>query len=519
MSSAWRNAIQLFDPSVWLHRDPEAEEKMLRDADIAQAITQRKHLIAGQEWTLIPRDEASPRSDLSVHVGTELLKGIKHFTGARLLMARAFFSGARFARIHMEPRVLRIGDGKERTWLVPFRLEDMDKRMYRIVPKNDGKTIQAHWQRWNVAKSDWEDESVLDAVRTIRHVYQDDQGSLGHGRGLREALGWIWYTKTHVMQETVQAVEKYAQGTMHLKMDMTRDAETGKVNEVLVQEALDMLEDMRARHVIVTDKSDDLEIIGGNAEGWQLLDVMEQKLATKATVLILGSNLPTTADKGGSFALGKVQQDSTTELVGFDREILEETYTDDLLGCVWFENHANLAEMGIVDEKPRFSITQKKHQEPKERAEVASVANGMGLRLSEDDLYEQIGFRKPEEGEDVLAGAARDPFGSFGGIGGQVTADPTSPIPGLTDTAVPQPVIQEVQDTALNGAQVTAAAEIIDRVVNNAMPPGTAIRMLVAMFNLPLSEAKAMVDEAAAFTPAVKAAATPPPAVPTGAPE
>ncbi|MGB0889439.1 MAG: hypothetical protein ACPGWS_04060, partial [Solirubrobacterales bacterium] len=60
---------------------------------------------------------------------------------------------------------------------------------------------------------------------------------------------------------------------------------------------------------------------------------------------------------------------------------------------------------------------------------------------------------------------------------------------------------QDAQDTALNGAQVQAAADLIDRVINRQMPPGTAVRMLVAMFNLAPEEAQAMVDEAAAFTP------------------
>ena len=50
LSQAWRNTQQLHDPSVWLLRDPEVEEKMLRDADIAHAVGYRRHLIAGRTW-------------------------------------------------------------------------------------------------------------------------------------------------------------------------------------------------------------------------------------------------------------------------------------------------------------------------------------------------------------------------------------------------------------------------------------------------------------------------------------
>ena len=57
LSSAWMNGVQIYDPSVWLNRDPEVEEKMLRDADIAHAVGYRRHLIAGRNWKLQPKVE------------------------------------------------------------------------------------------------------------------------------------------------------------------------------------------------------------------------------------------------------------------------------------------------------------------------------------------------------------------------------------------------------------------------------------------------------------------------------
>jgi len=413
LSQAWRNRVQLYDPSVWLLRDPEAEEKMFRDADIAHAVGYRRHLIAGRQWTLTPRNETSPRADIAVAIGTELLGGIKHFTDARFNLARAFFSGARFARIHAEPRTMTIGDGKPRTWWVPTRLEDMDKRMYRIVPENDGEEIKAHWERWNVAQQEFQPEDAVDAIQTIRHVYQDDQGQLGHGRALREALGWWWYAKEHVFQESLQAVERFAQGIIHAKVDGAIDAETNLPNTALIQAWQDLLEDMRSRHVLVSDRNDEVEIISGNAEGNQLLKDIREELRSTIFTLVLGANLTTSANEGGSYALAEIQENSTEALIQYDRETLEETLTDDLLGCVWWKNHPNLVELGVADEKPRFTITQEKRQDPKERAEVAGALHGMGVRLSLDDLYEQSGFRKPEDGEDILEGGTPPP--AFGG--------------------------------------------------------------------------------------------------------
>jgi hypothetical protein len=406
LSSAWRNGVQLHDPSLWLLRDAEAEEKMLRDADIAHAVGFRRHLIAGRQWNLTPRIDASPRGPMAVAVGTELLDGIKNFSGARMNLARAFFSGSRFARIHGEPRTLTIGDGRPRTWWVPRRLEDEDKRMYRIVPKRDEQTqrVSAHWERWEVGPDEFRPLTQEAVTHTIMHVYQDDQATLGHGRALREALGWWWYAKEHVFAETLQAVERFAQGILSAKVDGARDAATGLPNSELIEAWTAVLEDLRARHVLVFDAADNVEHVKMDAQGWQLLHTVREELRATIHTLVLGANLTTAASEGGSYALAEIQENSTEALIQYDRETLEETLTDDLLGCVWYRNHANLVELGIVDEKPRFNVKQEKRTDPKERADVAGVLLQNGVDLSLEDLLEQTGFRKPEPGEEIVEG-------------------------------------------------------------------------------------------------------------------
>ena len=92
--------------------------------------------------------------------------------------------------------------------------------------------------------------------------------------------------------------------------------------------------------------------------------------------------------------------------------------TRDLLQYLWHVNYPNLVELGIAAEKPRFNITQEKKQEPSERAAVAEILSRMGVDLSASDIYEQTGFRKPEDGEDIIpGGSAPEPVASpFGGF-------------------------------------------------------------------------------------------------------
>jgi hypothetical protein len=425
LSSAWSHT-RLWDPSLWLTREPDIEEKMLRDADIAHALNYRSALIAGREWTVFPEEEGD-KGQLAVDTYTQLLKGIRKFTEGRQLLARAFFHGARFSRIIGQTRVMKIGDGKPRTWWVPIRLQDMDKRSFRRVPdRADGSDrIFAHWERWHVGARKWVTETEEDALLTIRHVYLDDQATLGHGRALREALGWWWWAKTHILQESLVAAEKHGAGTLRMRIAGLKDAATALPNADLFSQAMAKLEHMRSRHVIVHDAEDDVDVIDGGGQGWQLLKELRDELKASIFTVVMGANLTTSADKGGSYALAEVQENSTEALIQLDRETLEETLTDDLLPCILYKNWPNFVEMGLDEEKVRVSLKQEKRQDPKERMEVATQLNAMGVDLAAEDLYEQAGYRKPTKGEDIIKGAEPmpDPFGG-GGFGGGGFGEP-----------------------------------------------------------------------------------------------
>ena len=417
LSAAWRNNIELHDPSLWLLKEPEMEEKMLRDADIAHAVGFRRHLIAGRQWNVVPQVEGSKRAAMAVGVATHLLEQVEHFTQARLNLARAFFSGARFARIHGKVKTLTLGDGKARKWWVPTRLEDLDKRMFRITPSNQDGQKMVQWKQWDMMRDDWRPLTIEETALTIRHVYQDDQASLGHGRGLREALAWWWWAKEHVFRESLQAVERFAQGILTAKVDGIRDAETGMPNSELINSWRDVLEDLRSRHVLVHDSADSIETVSGSSEGWQMLSTMRGELRSTIFTLVLGANLTTAASDGGSYALAEIQENSTEALIQYDRETLEETLTKSLLGAIWWKNHANIVELGLLNEKPRFSITQEKRQDPQERMQVAQALNSMGVELSLEDVLEQSGFKKPQPGETVIpAGGLQQSIMPQGGL-------------------------------------------------------------------------------------------------------
>lgn len=432
LSAVWRNQVQLYDPSVWLAREPEIEEKMLRDPDIAHAVAFRKEMIAGRQWTVIPKSKQSPRAPIAVAIYTDLLGRIKNFTAARESLARAFLSGSRYAKIHGKPMQLPIGDGRMRTWIVPTWLEDYDKRMFRPVPKMDTATqrIDTHLERWHVGKDLWVKESVEDGVNTIHHVYQDDQSTLGHGRGLREALGWVWYTKTNVQQEYITYLERRAQGLVEVKVDGLRDADSGLPNEEVQDRYVETIKSLMARHVLAHDSRDEVTIIETTGSGSDPFEKFLDRCEKWVLKLVLSAHLPTSADKGGSFALSKTQENSQEMRFQFDREHMEETLTDGLLGWIEYWNWPNIIELGLADERPKFSIVQEEKLDPMVRAGIIQSMHTAGVPISMSDIYEQTGLRAPEPGEPILAGALPampDPFGGGFGGGGESDSGPPKP--------------------------------------------------------------------------------------------
>ncbi len=432
LTSTYQQGLQLFDPSEWLDREPELEEKMWRDADIRAAIDLRLNKIV-QDWNLQPagtrlaarsgnkiKFAQRPRSLLAVAVGSALLSKVEKFDEARKNLAEAFFHGMSAMRVHMKPVVLTIGDGRERTWMVPVRLEDLDKRYLTMrVHKNDRTDIETHWEEWNIAGGKWNPLTDFEALHTIRHTYNDNQSTLGYGRGLRDALGWWWYAKSHVQQEQLMAVSRFAQGILHARVDGARDADN-MPNQEVVDAWTDLLVNLQARNILVSDAADNIEVIQGNAEGYQFLQDVVKQLKTTITTLVLGANLPTIAEgDGGSYALGGVQEDTTETLVQFDRGALDGTISDKLLRCIWVRNKANLVEMRLWDERPEFSTVQEKRRDPKDFVEVARGVHDMGADLSQEDVFDKAGLRIPEPGEAVIPGRAEQPAAFPPGMFGQ----------------------------------------------------------------------------------------------------
>jgi len=408
------------DQSLALSRDPAVYEKLRLDATISHLMQIRKHMVAGSRWQLEP---ASNR-DVDKR-GAEVMErlldiGLKRFATARFNLAEAVFTGSAYARINGHHKWITVFDGVPRQFWVATDLADVDRRRFdkMYVRLNEGtpdEQVTIQWRMFNVQKNDWE---VWDHPEWyVKNIYNDQEESLGYGQGLIDSMYFYWRAKEILWKAGLQGAERWALGMMIAKVDNARSASTGKTNAALVNSFISELERQRSQHYFVMDKVDELEMMDGPQTGSEIVERLIQYCDRQLRLLILGSNLPTEATGGGSYNLAEVQQGTTDTLIKYDRALVAEALTQDLLNLLWLVNRPVLFGMGLGSaEMPRMVILDERRSDPKMMADVTKTILEAGIPLKADETYELLGRTQPGPGDELIEPMARqqfDPGGEF----------------------------------------------------------------------------------------------------------
>ncbi len=410
----WR----VYDPSYALSRDFDAYEKVRRDAVIAHALQYRRHLVAGRSWQFQPASESKVDKEAAA-VMRQLFQRIRRFTNARYNLANAVVRGQAFAAIEGDRSVERFGDGKFRRWWVPTKLVDIDKRRFHrhadwgTDPETNESMLNVHWRMFSIERTRW--ERLEHPEHFVKHTYDDEESSIGYGRGLIDALYFFWRMKELTLNEGMGGVERWAQGMVVGKLDGVRVS--NRINTALVSDFLSVLEKHKGRHAMVFDKQDDVQVVNGPGQGHQIVMEMLEYLDTALRTLIIGSNVTTAANTGGSYALAEVQENATEELVTYDRDILSDTINHDLTKMVWNLNRAALADCGLGGaQMPRFKIISSKTEDPQKVAQTVSTLLNSGVPLKREEVYEKVGFTPPNDDDEIIEGPQQAPGGQGEGM-------------------------------------------------------------------------------------------------------
>lgn len=423
LTDALKRRDWVADPDFALATDRQIYRKVMRDPVSAHAIYMRRHLVAGPDWKIEPASETDD-DERAAGIVDDLLKNLRGFGDARSRLADSIFRGSAYAFIE-GARAHRTVDGVLGSWWAPTRLKDVDRRRFRRAQTALAGGAQAsttEWQFWSIEREDW--EPLEHPEWFVRCVFQDTEDSLGYGRGLLETLTYYQAAKSRVLQDYLAAGERSGQGFVTLGIESMR-GDNGRPNGGTDRSADDVAEAWltsfakhRSRHGFVHDARDEVKVHTGFGEGHQLLKNLIDYLDAAQTMAVLGSTMPTQATTGGSFAMASVQADSTEALVMADRIRLGEELTDCLIGLMWRLNRQQLADAGLAAARmPRLTIVNKTVEDPRESAQVIATALASGIPLRKDEVYRQLGFSVPVEGDDVIEpGQAAGQGGLLGGI-------------------------------------------------------------------------------------------------------
>jgi len=404
LADNYRPGRIIYDPDFALYEDAEFYQKIRRDTVTSHALQQRFHIVAGRKWSLEPHDEANNADVVAAHLLEKILERLPNFGTARLQLAKAILSGASYLAICGDWEWCRLpGDTQVRFWWVPGGLKSVGKSRFRMRVDDDGTP---QWELFSIQRRAW--ETLENPEHYIRHVYDDDEESMGFGRGLSEPLYLSLYAKQIVMNEGLAGLERWAQGIVRVGVKRGMAAgSTGKKNSDLVSAWLDKIETLRSRHYIVSDIEDAIEVHETSGTGWQMVTEMLAYLDTCIRTLILGANLPTSATQGGSYALAEIQENSTEALVQYDRAVMAESLQQ-LIWLIFRLNRANLLEMGLAGAyPPRFCIKQERREDFAANADSALKLMDR-VPLKAEELYERTGWSKPSPEDETVGGEPLD---------------------------------------------------------------------------------------------------------------
>jgi len=406
LSNAMLHRDWIYDPDFALASDSEVYEKIMRDPVTAHAIRFRKHLVAGLEWRIEPASE-DEQDERAAEIVEEAIKCITNFTDARIRLSSSIFLGSSYAAIQGQRTARRLAGSGTRAWWVPVSLIDKDRRRFRRV--HDKALGRRRWEMWSYDREQW--EALRHPEWFIHSVYDNTESALEYGRGLLNSIYQFQAAKARTLQDSAALSERMGQGFLLAKINNMRGADGRPVAGAdgsgtnVAQAWARELEKHRARNVLVHDARDDVKLLSGFGEGASLLAGLRDYYDSSITTAILGAHLPTTASSGGSYALARVQENSTEALVQADRNRLSDEITRDLVSCIWRYNRMQFVAEGLADaRRPRFRIVNQKREDPAQAAQIVATLLAAGVELRADEVYRKCGFTAPLPEDEVIKG-------------------------------------------------------------------------------------------------------------------
>jgi len=434
-------------------------DEIERDCHAYAVLQKRKYAIASYPW------DVDPASDDSADV--KAADGIREFLesldvdGLTIGLLDAILKGYAVAEIEWNPE----------TWL-PVKFHMRDQRRFLFDEESKPRLITPENRTTG---------EELPERKFIVHRFGAKNGN-PYGLGLGTRLFWPAFFKKQGIAFWAAFAEKFGGPTILGKYPDFMD-------EPKQQKFLEALTRASQETAIIAPLGAELELIeaarSGSIDTYErLLRYMDEEIS-KA---VLGETLTTNLNSdSGSYAASQTHNGVRLELIRADADMLSQTLNETLM--TWLtEFHFPGAN------PPRLWRRVEESQNTKAEAEKDALVFGLGYEPEEEFIKEKYGEgwtkrSMPTSGFD-WDGVAVPGMQPAAADGSAATPDGYTPPDGTDGQPQTQPQQSGglptgglvVQDTALNGAQVSSLVQVIESVATAVIPKETAIYIIRAAF-------------------------------------
>lgn len=397
---AYINGEEILSPSTAELQEPDLQ-KIFTDPVAAHAFHYYKTQIAGVDEEIVAA--STDKEDVQLRgCFEEILGEMENKVQTRADLSEVRLWGKTFAFARFGFRWVRIPGKKKSEYLsCPYEIKHVSKnRIREFYNKLDGNT---YYKVFSLSDLDW---VPLDPRAVIRITESGAEHHFGGGGGIADALYWAVTQKRKIEKEGIRLAERIGQGFMSLTLrekDMKggKAGDLAKINDAYKQ----MFERMKARHVAMLREGDRVEFHEPGGTGWEVLRFFLSYYDSIIRILLVGSTLPIDAgDTSNSFALAKIQENSSWTNAQYGRYLINEAYSTQLFPMIFRANVDYFKRENLYYAKlPRYLIKEGRRNDPFANASQLSTLWGLGIPFVESEVYERTGWTQPSTTDKTLS--------------------------------------------------------------------------------------------------------------------
>jgi hypothetical protein len=360
--------------------------------------------IAGGEYPVAPKTD-SPDDKGAAEMIQELVDEIEDFHGAVYRLATAKFRGDAWEYPVGQFEETVIG-GQAGQWYVVKELLNADRFRFRQVKDEEheepGNALGVYWQFYSIIDGGWKELEHPEWF--VRIVFDRSENALGYGSGWQNLLAMMYYYTRALEvtnEESIDALQRWAQGLLHIKIDEDRAGSTDKSTSTLANEWITEMKKHLGQHILVHSSRDEVEVEDGPSTGHEIIKDLREYFVNSIAFLINFGVLPSGSSHDvGSNARAEEEGDQMHEGFVFDRKTMAEGLTRSLIGLLWDLNKERIHSVYPTARMPHFEARLEKVASQEERIARLDAAARNKIPVRKEDVYEDLGYPMPTAGDE-----------------------------------------------------------------------------------------------------------------------